>query len=75
MGRRNNQLATARRTVPLALRSLTMPNEISQLLLNWSEGDASAREQLLPLVYDELRQLARRYLSHERANHIVGNAC
>ena len=48
-----------------------MPNEISQLLLNWSEGDASAREQLLPLVYDELRQLARRYLSHERANHTL----
>lgn len=31
----------------------------------------TAREQLLPLVYDELRRLARRYLSHERVNHTL----
>ena len=48
-----------------------MPNEISQLLLNWSDGDTSARERLLPLVYDELRRLARHYLSHERGNHTL----
>lgn len=48
-----------------------MPNEISQLLLNWSDGDAAAREQLLPLVYGELRKLARTYLSRERADHTL----
>ena len=42
---------------------------ITELLLKWSEGDGSALEQLMPLVYDELRRLATRYLRHERPNH------
>ncbi len=42
---------------------------ITELLLKWSEGDGSALEQLMPLVYDELRHLAARYLRRERANH------
>jgi RNA polymerase sigma-70 factor, ECF subfamily len=49
----------------------SMHNEISQLLVNWSNGDATAREKLLPLVYDELRQLARSYLRRERNNHTL----
>jgi RNA polymerase sigma factor (TIGR02999 family) len=48
-----------------------MPNEISQLLVKWSDGDTAAREKLLPLVYDELRQLARSYLRRERTNHTL----
>jgi RNA polymerase sigma factor (TIGR02999 family) len=48
-----------------------MPQEISQLLQHWSDGDATARERLLPLVYDELRRLARNYLRRERANHTL----
>lgn len=39
-----------------------MAEEITQLLLQWSNGDTAARDQLMPLVYDELRQLARHYL-------------
>jgi RNA polymerase sigma factor (TIGR02999 family) len=35
---------------------------ITQLLLKWSEGDETALDRLTPLVYDELRQLARGYL-------------
>lgn len=38
-----------------------MPGEITQLLKAWSGGDAAAQEQLIPVVYQELRQLARRY--------------
>lgn len=44
---------------------------ITQLLLKWSEGDNSALERLMPLVYDELRRLAVRYLRRERANHTL----
>jgi len=36
--------------------------QITQMLLRWSEGDKSAFDQLLPLVYDELRRLAKGYL-------------
>jgi RNA polymerase sigma-70 factor, ECF subfamily len=47
------------------------PAGITQLLLRWSEGDNSAREKLMPLVYGELRRLATRYLRRERLNHTL----
>jgi len=40
--------------------------EISRLLQAWSDGDQSALERLAPIVYDELRRLARYYLKGER---------
>jgi RNA polymerase sigma factor (TIGR02999 family) len=46
-------------------------NDITKILLRWSEGDSAALEQLMPLVYDELRRLAVKYLRHERANHTL----
>jgi RNA polymerase sigma-70 factor (ECF subfamily) len=45
------------------------PESITDLLLKWSGGDAAALEQLMPLVYNELRRLAVRYLRRERPNH------
>ncbi len=41
-------------------------SEVSRLLLAWKEGDGEAREQLVPLVYDELRRVAQRYMQSER---------
>jgi RNA polymerase sigma factor (TIGR02999 family) len=41
-------------------------NEVTQLLDAVSRGDAHAAEQLLPLVYEELRRLAASYLDHEK---------
>ena len=41
---------------------------ITELLLKWEHGDKLALEQLMPLVYDELRLLARRYLRREYHN-------
>jgi RNA polymerase sigma-70 factor, ECF subfamily len=43
--------------------------EITALLKAWGSGDAAALDQLTPLVYEELRRLARRYMRNER----VGN--
>jgi len=43
--------------------------EISVLLEDWSKGNALARDELMPLVYDELRRLARHYMAQERAGH------
>jgi RNA polymerase sigma factor (TIGR02999 family) len=40
--------------------------DVTQLLVNWSNGDRAALEQLTPLVYDELRRLAGRYMRRER---------
>jgi RNA polymerase sigma factor (TIGR02999 family) len=43
-----------------------LPNEISQLLAEWSGGDREALDALMPLVYEELRRLAHRYMARER---------
>ena len=43
--------------------------EVSQLLRAWSEGNRSALDKLTPIVYDELRRLARRYVKRERPGH------
>jgi len=40
-------------------------------LLRWREGDREALEQLMPLVYDELRRLARHHLRRERGDHTL----
>jgi RNA polymerase sigma factor (TIGR02999 family) len=41
-------------------------SSITQLLVEWSNGDKEALDQLTPLVYDELRHMARTYLRNER---------
>ncbi|MGI8836908.1 MAG: sigma-70 family RNA polymerase sigma factor [Pyrinomonadaceae bacterium] len=46
-----------------------VPQEITQLLLSWSKGDKAALDQLVPLVYPELRMLARRYMGRENPGH------
>jgi len=44
---------------------------VTQLLMKWSEGDQTALEKLMPLVYSELRRLASNYLRRERQNHTL----
>ncbi|PZR74111.1 MAG: RNA polymerase subunit sigma-70 [Chthoniobacterales bacterium] len=45
--------------------------DVTQILRNWSEGDENASVQLMPLVYEELRRLARDYLRQERGDHTL----
>lgn len=45
--------------------------EITEYLQDWSDGNASAMDDILPLVYDELRKIARRYRSKERGEHTL----
>jgi RNA polymerase sigma factor (TIGR02999 family) len=47
------------------------PEEISQLLAAWRQGDREALDSLMPLVYEELRRLARRYMRGERSSHTL----
>lgn len=44
---------------------------MTALLARWSDGDSAAREQLIPLVYDELRRLAKRALAGQRQNNTL----
>jgi RNA polymerase sigma factor (TIGR02999 family) len=50
------------------------PLQVTELLVHWSQGDAGAREALIPLVYEELRRIARRRLWRERPNHTLQSA-
>jgi RNA polymerase sigma factor (TIGR02999 family) len=54
----------------MSLNSELAP-DVTQILQNWSEGDEDASAQLMPLVYEELRRLARDYLRRERADHTL----
>lgn len=47
------------------------PGAATQLLLAWGAGDRQALDQMLPLVYHELHELAVRYLNRERADHTL----
>jgi RNA polymerase sigma factor (TIGR02999 family) len=48
-----------------------LPENITQLLNQWSDGDERALDRLTPLVYEELRQQAARYLRRERPGHTM----
>ncbi len=47
------------------------PQEVTQLLLAWRDGDAAALDQLMPLVYRELHRLAHHYMLGERRGHLL----
>jgi len=47
------------------------PHEVTGLLQAWSDGDESARERLMPLVYDELRRLAHQHMRREKPGHML----
>jgi len=50
---------------------MTRIANVSQLLIEWGNGDQAALDQLMPLVHEELRRLARRALRRERQNHTL----
>ena len=47
------------------------PQDVTQVLKAWGQGDEAAFERLMPLVYEELRRVARRYMGRERADHTL----
>ena len=48
-----------------------IPHDLTQLLVAWNQGNPAALDQLLPVVYDELRRLAHAYLRRERPDHTL----
>jgi RNA polymerase sigma factor (TIGR02999 family) len=45
--------------------------DVTGLLLSWRQGNAQALDRLVPLVYDELRRVARRHLRREQPGHAL----
>src|SRR5262249_36539666 len=50
------------------------PGDVSEILRAWSEGDERALDRLTPIVYEELRRLARRYMRREKTGHSLQSA-
>jgi RNA polymerase sigma-70 factor, ECF subfamily len=48
-----------------------MPQSVTQLLIDSGKGDERAADELLPVVYDELRRIAKFYMSRERSSHTL----
>ena len=57
----------------ISFRVISAPprQQVTRLLIDWSNGNRHAASDLMPLVYDELRQIARGYLQNERRDHIL----
>jgi len=47
------------------------PNDLTQMLIQLSEGKSQVVDDILPLIYDELRSLAGNYLRRERSDHTL----
>jgi RNA polymerase sigma-70 factor (ECF subfamily) len=50
---------------------MQVPANFTQLLTDWRDGNPQALERLTPLVYEELRRLARNYMRGERGGHTL----
>jgi RNA polymerase sigma factor (TIGR02999 family) len=48
--------------------------QVNRLLAQWGQGDKEARDALIPVVYEELRRIARRHLWRERPDHTLQSA-
>lgn len=51
--------------------STLSPQDVTELLIEWQQGDATALDKLTPLIYDELRRMAHRYVNRERNGHTL----
>src|SRR5262245_46112575 len=47
------------------------PGEVTQLLVAWSNGDQAALDRLIPIVYGELRRMAKRYMAGQSPDHTL----
>src|SRR5215510_15321967 len=62
-----NSILSAQRSGPMTPSS----QNITILLLDWRNGDQSALDRLMPLVYEELRRMANHYMRNERRGHTL----
>ena len=58
---------------PVRVHTSSQPklDEVSQLVLDWADGDQAALDRLMPLVYDELRRVAHHYMRREHPGHTL----
>ena len=59
------------RKAPRKTLTTPAPHDVTELLQDWSEGDESALERLIPLVYGELHRLAHQHMQREKPGQIL----
>jgi RNA polymerase sigma factor (TIGR02999 family) len=59
------------REIEKPMADMNSSKDVTQLLLAWNKGDAQALDRLMPLVYTELRRIARRHMNSERSDHTL----
>jgi len=64
-------MTTDERAIPSPGANMTTRSDITGLLQEWQGGDRDALDRLAPLVYQELRRIARRYMSAESPGHTL----
>jgi RNA polymerase sigma factor (TIGR02999 family) len=67
----NTEPVNGNGTPPAPAPSGSKPQEVTQLLADWSRGDIASLEKLTPLVYDELHRLAHYYMDGQRPDHTL----
>ena len=50
---------------------MSASHSVSQLLEQWTQGDREALDKLMPLIYDELQKMAKRYMSQQNPGHTL----
>jgi RNA polymerase sigma factor (TIGR02999 family) len=50
---------------------IEQPSEMTLLLRSWAEGNEASRDRLMPMVEEELRQIAKRHMAKERPSHTL----
>lgn len=59
------------RTLADRMAGMSQPGEVTALLAAWRGGDADALDKLIPIVYDDLRRVAGRYMRSEESGHTL----
>lgn len=55
----------------MLVKDRVLPQDFTQLLNDWRQGDKNALDQMTPVLYDELRRIARHFLAAERPDHTL----
>ena len=71
MKKASRSAQTASPLLDSAVQMPTPPVDVTKILQDWSQGDASALERLIPLVFEDLRQIAGRLFQRESDGHTL----
>src|SRR6185369_3280586 len=67
----SGDIVSLRFPAPEGVSRMSAAHSVTQLLERWNNGELEALDELMPLIYDELRKMAKRYMSHQNPGHTL----